>query len=186
MTNNAGGTLSVVGGGSLGIKGTVANNGLFQVMNTDVSITGNLTNNGGTMTISGSPTNTVTIGGTYFGNDTYVGSGGSLVAHAVVNHGSFTQTAGQATMLGLSGVGKTLIGGGNGTALVSVASFAQTAVTINAGGTLLVRRAEPRVTNTVNALSITGNGLLDLANHALLLDNSATPETTVRQYLKND
>jgi hypothetical protein len=46
--------------------------------------------------------------------------------------------------------------------------------------------AATRVTgNFVNQLSISGQGLLDVGNHFLQVDNTATPESAVRAYLHN-
>jgi hypothetical protein len=124
--------------------------------------------------VSGTFTNAA--GGTYQNN------GGTLAGQNVVNDGSFNQSAGTATMLALSGTGSTTVGGGAGTALVSVSSLSQASLTINSGGTLTIRPAGSRLTNAATNLQINGNGTLDLANHELLTN---TAPGTIKSYLTN-
>jgi hypothetical protein len=121
------------------------------------------------------------VSGTYVNAGTYDNAGGSLSAKDVINSGQFNQTAGQATVNALSGTGSAIVGGA-GTALVSVSSLAQSSVTVNSGGNLVVRSAPQRLTNTVTSLSINGTGNLDLANHELL---TSTPGATLKAYLQN-
>jgi hypothetical protein len=120
------------------------------------------------------------ISGTYSNAGTYSNNGGSLAGQNVVNDGSFNQSAGQATILALSGTGSTTVGGGAGTALVSVSSLSQGSVTINSGGTLTIRPAGSRLTNAATNLQLNGTGTLDLNNHELLTNTSPN---TIKGYL---
>jgi hypothetical protein len=97
---------------------------------------------------------------------------------------------GQATLANLSGTGSATVGGGgSGTALVSVGSFAQGNINIQNGGTLFARSAATphAVTDTVGSLAIstTGSAILDLNNHDLLINNAATPFANVQSYWRS-
>src|SRR5207302_1445469 len=162
-TNN---TLLITGGlatnsGTINLTGgTFDNNGHPLTNNGEISgygtfRTGGLTNapgqvitfTGGLATVNGPVTNSA--GATIRANSSagsYINTGGSLAARNVVNDGSFTQSAGNATMLSLSGTGSTSAGGGAGAAAVSVASLSQGAVTVNAGGMLSIRFVPTRLT----------------------------------------
>jgi hypothetical protein len=225
--NNAPGNVITFSGGFTTVNGDVSNrvNATIRAALSPVLFTGNMTNNG-TLKVTGAPTNTVTIAGTYSGSGSYISdpadnyfvgnasvsagglisggvgdrffmygtysnagvynnAGGSLVAQNVVNDGSFTQAGGQASMLALSGAGSTTVGGGGGgagTTLASVASLSQGAVTLDHGGTLLIRQAPLRQTNLATNLQINGTGTLDLSNHELLTN---TPSATIKSYLAN-
>src|SRR5439155_23816892 len=100
---------------------------------------------------------------------------------------SFAQLGGTASLGAVSGTGTLAIGAFNNppTAAASVTSLAQRALTVSQGGTLrflaaAAAAAGARVTNTAGALSILGNGKLDLANQDLL---TSTAAGTVRAYL---
>jgi hypothetical protein len=220
--NNAAGNVITFSGGFTTVNGDVSNrvNATIRAALTPVLFTGNVTNNG-TIKVTGAPTNTVTIAGTYGGIGSYISdpadnyflgnasvsegglisggvgdrffmyatynnagvydnAGGSLLAQNVVNDGTFTQAGGQATMLALSGTGSTTVGGGGGTTLASAASLSQGSVTVNAGGTLLIRPAASRLTNLANNLQINGTGTLDMGNHELLTN---TTPATIKGYL---
>jgi hypothetical protein len=102
---------------------------------------------------------------------------------------AYNFTAGTATIGSIIGPGGSVAAGG-GTVAGSVASlgvghFELGSLSIGSGGTVSVAPAASRGTHTASTLLITGTGLLDLANHALLVDNTATPEAAVRQYLHN-
>jgi hypothetical protein len=111
-------------------------------------------------------------------------TGGTLQATQApaTNKGALIINAGQATFAALSGTGSLALGGATGTALASCASLAQNSVTLNAGGTLLIRAATNRVTNAVTNLLISGNGTFDLANHELL---TSTAPATIKGYLSS-
>jgi T5SS/PEP-CTERM-associated repeat protein len=123
------------------------------------------------------------IAGTYVNAGTYSNDGGTLAGQNVINQGSFNQLAGAATMLALSGTGAATVGGGAaGTAIASVYSLSQGALTINSGGTLTIRPAGTRFTNAATNLQINGTGTLDLSNHELL---TSTDPATIKSYLAN-
>jgi hypothetical protein len=222
LTNAAGSSI-VLTGGFTTINGPVLNaaGATIRAALSPVLFAGNLINNG-TLKVTGAPTNTVTIAGTYSGNGsyisdpadnyfqsdvniaaggnlqgaagdhffiagiytnggTYLNNGGTLSAHDVANHGTFNQVAGQATLNALSGTGSTLVGGNAaGTAGVSVSSLSQSSLTINSGGTLTIRSAAQRLTNSVANLQINGSGTLDLTKHELLTN---TAPATIKSYL---
>jgi hypothetical protein len=91
------------------------------------------------------------------------------------------QTGGVATLNMLAGTGTLSVGNASGpTALASLGSLVQGAVTVRSTGTVRVLASTPRITNDVGALSISGNGTLDLNNHELLTD--AAP-ATIKAYL---
>jgi hypothetical protein len=71
------------------------------------------------------------------------------------------------------------------TVTVNVGSIYQNSLTIHNTGLLKVSVSTNRVTSMLNALTIEGNGLMDLGNKGLQVNNVATPEATVRQYLIN-
>ncbi len=155
-----------------------------------------------------------TVQGAYTNAGTYQNAGGTLNAQNVVNNGSLNQTAGQATMLALSGTGSLFVGGA-GTASASADSLVQQDVTVSTGGVLNIGLATGLVspvtisnaltitnnatvtfvptatastasgvkTNFVKTLNIGSNGLLDLQNHFVSVNNVATPFAKVHQYI---
>ena len=48
---------------------------------------------------------------------------------------------------------------------------------------MTVTQSIPRITNSVKTFTINGNGLLDLQNHHLLVNNASTPFIKVKQYI---
>ncbi len=110
-------------------------------------------------------------------------SGGSLTAANTVNNGLFNQTGGTSSLGVVRGTGSMNVGGGAGIAEATVDSFAQSTIMIKGGGTLTVNPADTHYTNTVKTLTIMPNGLIDLQNHHLLIDNTATPFSKVKQYI---
>jgi hypothetical protein len=182
------GTL-VIGGSPAGLGGK----GAFNLAAGKLTVTGDelvgvygigtLTQSGGTHTVAGS----LGIRGIPGSSGTVNLSGGSLTAGATFHNGTFIQTGGVASLGVISGTGVLSVGNAAGTvaAAMNVTRFVQNSVAISNNGTIAVTPAATRVTNTTTALTITGTGLLNLGNHALLVDNTATPETAVRQYLHN-
>ena len=94
----------------------------------------------------------------------------------------FTQSGGTATFGTVSGVGDFTVGGGTASAQTTIGIFTLKAVAINGNGTLTAAANSTNV-NSINALTITSTGLLDLQNRKLLIDNSATPFAKVHQYI---
>ena len=137
---------------------------------------------GGSFNIAGTLRSYNTSSGTNHSGITQ--TGGLLTAtNSVILDAPFTQSGGTATLGSVSGAGAVTIGGGTGSAQTTVRNFALNTATINAGGTLTVAPAPTRYTNTLNTLNIAVNGLLDLQNHHLLVDNTATPFAKVKQYV---
>ena len=160
----AGGSLNTSSSETIGYQGT----GIF-------------TQTGGTHTVAG--TATVTLSGTTGGVGTYNLQGGKLSAGPMVNNGAFNLTGGTATLGALSGTGATTI---TGAALVqpllTVSKFAQQSVSINSYGKLAVTSSSQAVTNTATSLNITGAGQLDLGNNSLITSASSS---SIRSYLIN-
>jgi fibronectin-binding autotransporter adhesin len=147
-----------------------------------------LTYDGGSNSASGVINVNSSLTAQDFANDgaINVNGGGTFSSQDLVNTGTINATGGATTTLALTGNGALNVGGGvGGSSAVSVTKFTQGSVTINNGGALSVLPNPTRYTNTVTALGIAGSGTLDLANHALLADNVATPEASIRKYLKN-
>jgi hypothetical protein len=182
-THTIGGSLTIgfgsgtytLGGGTLAITGdeNIGGPGLG---------VGTMAQNGGIHSVGG----TIFIGASLPGQPSvYNMTGGTLNGHGLSNASTFNQTGGVATLNAVSGTGSATVGGGGGTALASVSAISQTGLTIGNGGTVQIRSGTTRITNDITALSIGTNGLLDLGNQFLRVDNTATPESAVRQYLKN-
>jgi PEP-CTERM motif len=97
------------------------------------------------------------------GAGTYTLSGGTLVAGPTHLTGSFTQTGGKSTFTNITGTGQLAISGGS--------------VTLASGGG----------DSAVSSLSISGGGLLDIANNSMIISYAAgtqsTTDATIRGYL---
>jgi hypothetical protein len=131
---------------------------------------------GGTHAVNG----VLTLGGTGHINQT----GASLTAASFANNGSFTQGGGAATLGAVTGAqGQIGLGGGSSLAHLTVARFSQAGVTVGANALLTVSASSPRVTNSATALSISDGGTLDLANHDLLVDRTATAPSAIKAFL---
>ena len=138
--------------------------------------------NGGSFAITNNLRSYNTVSGTNHSSITQ--NGGLLTAtNTVILNAPFTQFGGTASLGTVSGAGTVTIGGGTSAAQTTVRNFTLSTVAINTAGTLTVTPSPTRYTNTVNTLTIGANGLLDLQNHHLLVDNTATPFVKVKQYV---
>ena len=165
ITNNGsyqllGGVLASSGTGLLNLDGTlfVGTNAMFKGF-------GPFNQTGGTLTIAG--TLNVDPAG-----------GGAVTAYKL--------TGGTAFISELAGInGSTIVGNPTGgiSAALTVNRFAVGSLLIDSTGTVVVAAATSRITNSTTLLTINGDGLLDLQNHHLLIDNTATPFTNVKQYI---
>ena len=186
-THRVGGNLYVRDGtfqmtdGTLSVIGT-------EVMSSSFGV-GALTQSGGSNTASGG---LVIPGGfdyVYGGGPITLSSyhlqGGTLVTPLTTNHGSFIQPGGFASLGVLSGTGITNLGGGTSFAQLNVQSFSQGTLTIGSNSLLTVAPAAARVTNSATSLAVFGSGQLDLANHDLLLDRTATPYAAVQGWVRS-
>jgi hypothetical protein len=202
VTNNPGATIRVNYNPAL-FTGPVVNNGTIKTLSTTVTFASTFSGSGtynsdpatnifqsdvsilpGGQILGGSG-DVFTIAGTYTNAGLYSNSGGTLTAHDVVNQGSFNQIAGQATINALSGTGSTLVGGmggvaGGATAQLSVASLSQNSLIVDRGGTVTIRPAPLRLTNSAASLQIKPLGTLDLSNHELL---TQTNPSAIKSYL---
>jgi hypothetical protein len=137
---------------------------------------GTLNQSGGTHTIGGSLFVAFNPGSTGTVNI----SGGQLSASGLVNNGTFNQSGGSSIFGPVTGSGAIVIGGGAGTALVSVPSISHASLTVTNNGTLVIRTAANRITNQITNLTIAGTGTLDLNNHELL---TTTSPAAIKSYL---
>jgi hypothetical protein len=183
FSQSAGATLTLTDSLFIGFKppssGTVAlTGGVVSANNMYVGYlgAGSFQQSGGAAAIAG----TLHIGQPGTGNATVNLSGGSLVAAATINHGTIIQTGGSSTLGPITGIGSISLGGGSASAQMTARSFSQSLLSIASNGSLSLTPGAPRLTNTATALSITGNGQLDLANHSLLTN---TDPTTIKSYL---
>jgi hypothetical protein len=116
---------------------------------------------------------------------TYQLSGGTVTADQTDNNGTFTQTGGTASLGAVTGTGEISVGNVLGSsATMTVSSIMQDAVTILSTGGLTIT-ANSAATNTLNALTIDGNGTLNLTNNALYINYGSSPDptTSIRAYL---
>jgi hypothetical protein len=113
-------------------------------------------------------------------------SGGTLIASSTYNGGTFTQTGGVSTLGPLSGAGILSVGGGTGTASMTVTQFSQGTITVADLGAFSVL-PNSHFDNSVSALSITGSGQLDLANNHIFINYgaSADPKASVVAWIKS-
>jgi hypothetical protein len=114
-------------------------------------------------------------------------TGNSATAAVTSNNGSLNQTGGTSSLGALGGSGSTSVGNSPGGAMaaMSVASLAQNSLAINATGTVSLAHNSPRMINTLNALSISTGGKLDLSNNDLRINYSGgpSPAAAIRAYL---
>src|SRR5207248_1689785 len=125
---------------------------------------GTFTQSGGTTTIG---SGLYVIGG---GSGLVTISGGSFSAGNASNQGTINQLGGVSHLGAVGGSNGLLFAGATSgaAATMNVTSFAQSGVTVRTTGHLLVTSNAARLTNTATTVTIQGNGVLDLANHALL------------------
>ena len=163
---------------------------------------------GGTPAGNGAPLTINNLPGALFdirGDGQFSGAGYSNAPAAFNNSGTLRKSAGanttslsgipvnnSGTLQALSGTlvltanytgtGSTIIGQSGTPAQMIVPNFVQQAITINTAGKLTVNAATPHTRNTVGALTIAANGLLDIASSDLVVDNTLTPFATLKSY----
>jgi hypothetical protein len=149
--------------------------------------TGVFNQSGGKINILGAGTGNVVVGRADGGSTAaYNLSGGALdPGNLTVNpNGSFLQTGGSATVNVFTQVtgGVVAIGGGPGPAAFSASRITADSITVsnNARVTLATLGVPFSNTNTINTLTLTGNGTLDLSNQQLLTN---TAPATIKGYL---
>jgi hypothetical protein len=195
-------------GGAFNQSGGSASTGLLTIGSTDpgvhaavnvsggsLSVSGNVIVGNSALTVFGGPGSlnisggTVTIGGQIVilppgTNVTAVyQTGGSIAAAGVSNSYLFSQTGGSASLGAFRGTGQLSVGGGSSTAQMTVSGLSQGMVSVGAHGLLSLTPSATRATNSISALTLSDDGVLDLANHALLLDRAATSPTSIKAYL---
>jgi PEP-CTERM motif len=114
---------------------------------------------------------------------TYTQSGGSLIAGSTSNAAHIAQTGGTSTLGAVTGTGSISIGNATGaSAAMTATGLDQSSVTINSTGSLKIDGGS---SNAVNALTINGNGTLNLENFHMLINyaGGADPAATIRGYL---
>jgi hypothetical protein len=117
---------------------------------------------------------------------------GSITAATTTNNVLFDQSAGTASLGALSGTGTLDLGTDSSiattTATASVSSITQSSVILSRTSKLTILHNSASVTNTIDSLSIDGNGTLDLTNNHLFIDYAAygfgaDPVSLIRAYL---
>jgi fibronectin-binding autotransporter adhesin len=136
-------------------------------------------NTTGILRIAG-PANTYT-GGTTIDGHVVVNPGSSLGAGGVTLHSGQLDVFGGTTGATLAG----LIAGSGRVNLSGAFTVSGTLAVSGSATAALVASSAGQTNKFVSNLQIAPGGLLDLANQPLLLDNTATPESAVRQYLRN-
>jgi len=182
--------------GNVTVSGTDSTSGTASELDANVLVvggtmnaaggTGNLTvSTGGIVRVSMTarlwPAGTINVsgGGTIIGNVVNAGgkinqSAGVINAGSTENLGTITQTGGTATLGPVTGTGSMFIGNTSGASASTTASgLNQSSITINSTGLLTINGG---TANSVNALSIIGNGSLDLTNHHLFIDYGIGPD----------
>jgi hypothetical protein len=135
-------------------------------------ITGGQMTVGGTLQLWNSAGSTINI------------SGGNVSAASTINAATITQTGGTSNLGALSGAGNVLLGSSSGVlAGMTVSSLSQHSLTILSTGTFTLQGGGS--SNTVNQLSISGQGEFDLTNGHFFINygTGADPAASVRQYL---
>jgi hypothetical protein len=138
--------------------------------------TGTFAMSGGSLTVSGS----LTISSGYNFNV----SGGTLTAASTANTSTITQTGGTASLGGVTGTGTLIVGNPSGaSATLTAAGLIQNSLAINSTGFVTINGG---TANSVNSLTITGNGKLDLTNHHLFINYGPNPDpiASIATYLK--
>jgi hypothetical protein len=111
---------------------------------------------------------------------------GTLTANSTMDSGSITQTGGSASLGNVTGAGAISIGkvGGIGRAVMTVSSLQQNSVNILSTGGLQITGG---TNNSVNSLSISGNGRLDITSAGLIINygSGADPIASIEQWIKN-
>lgn len=185
-----GGTLRAAGDNASFMKGlsaaVVKSGGAFiDTAGHTVTIAQNLLNGGGGLTKNGAGTLTLTGVNAYSGGTTV--NAGAFVAAAtgalpaskgIINNASFVVTASN-SVGSIGGAGTTAVTGGQ----LDAVSLVQSALSISSGATVRLRAAQS--SNSLNSLTITPGGVLDLTNGAILVNYSpgASPLSTIRNYL---
>jgi len=158
--------------------------------------TGTWNTSGATLTFQGGVSHQLSVAGSVgqFGwgtlqvnaGDTVTVNGNSATAAATVNNGSLSHVSGTSNLGTLSGTGSLSVGNATGAAAsVTVSSFSQSAISVNATGTLAVAHNAMPVVDSTNSLAIAPGGKLDLANNALMIHYAPgfDPLSTIVGYL---
>jgi hypothetical protein len=170
-----------LGGGSL-----TAENGYIGGTN------GNEAGGKGTLNISGSGQMTVDgtllIYGNGNGNSVNISSGSLAVLGNTINEASITQTGGASQLGPVTGIGSIALGQSSGKPTsMTVQSIVQSSATISSTGTLTILTNTVTTTNTLNSLSVTGSGTLNITNNHLFIDfgSGADPIASIAAWIKS-
>jgi hypothetical protein len=146
----------------------------------------------GTLNISGSGQmtvdNTLLIYGNGNGNTVNIMSGSLDVLGSTINEASITQTGGASQLGAVTGIGSIALGQSSGKpTTMTVQSIVQSSVSIGSTGTLTILTNTLTTTNSVNSLSITGSGVLNLTNNHLFIDygTGTDPDASIAAFIKS-
>jgi len=116
----------------------------------------------------------------------YILQGGRLTAASTVNNGTLSVTGGTASLGPVTGTGSLVVGSAAAAPVaLSIPSFSQSSLVIQAGGTLAVAYNATPAANNVNSLTITTGGQLDISNSKLFVHYPAgdDPIATIAGYV---
>ena len=88
----------------------------------------------------------------------------------------------------VTGDGTISVGNSSGaSAKMTVSSITQSSVSVLSTGSLTISSNSSPTTNTINSLTIDGNGTLNLTNNTLLIDYGSNPDpiASIEQWIKN-
>jgi len=170
-----------LGGGSLTVE-----NGYIGGTN------GNEAGGKGTLNISGSGQMTVDgtllIYGNGNGSAVNISSGSLDVLGSTINEASITQTGGASQLGPVTGIGSIALGQSSGKPTsMTVQSIVQSSVAISSTGTLTILTNTATTTNTLDSLSVTGSGTLNITNNHLFIDygSGADPIASIAAWIKS-
>ena len=168
----------------------------------DISDTGSTLNVYGSMYLGGSSSaaggtgtfflkgGQVAVSNTLIIWDTYLSAlsvtGGSFTTASTVNDNLIQQTGGTTNMGPVSGTGQISVGNSSGaTATMTVSALTQNSLTIESTGSVLLLSGAPN--NTLDSLSISGAGKLNIYNGHIFIDyaGSADPIASIAAWIKS-
>jgi hypothetical protein len=122
------------------------------------------------------------------GGDSVTVNGNSVTAAATVNNGSLSHVSGNSSLGSLTGTGTLSVGNSSGAAAsVTVNSFNQSSITVNATGSLTVAHNSTPALNNTNSLTVAPGGKLDLTNSTLFIHytQGSDPLSTIIGYVRS-
>jgi Dockerin type I domain len=173
--------------GSFGIYNLSGGSVVFNFFTSGVYVGGSSNGQGGQAALNVSGTGNLTLPGVLeiYPESAVIQTGGTISAGSTVNLGAIQVTGGTATLGPLTGAGSLIVGRSSGSSgTVTASGLNQFSVNVNSTGLLKINGGSA---NSVDILTINGNGKLDLTNHHLFIDyndgNGVDPIATISGYL---